>query len=99
MTSTVRFIAHFSINDKSEYKKYVEGFFPLLAKHGGKFLTYDDQPTVLEGEHAGGRTVMIEFESEDALMAWWNSDEYRALATSRHASTTTHSVYFIHSAQ
>jgi uncharacterized protein (DUF1330 family) len=52
---------------------------------------------VLEGTHAAGRTVILEFDSETALLGWWESPEYRDLATHRHAGTTTHAVYVVHS--
>lgn len=92
----VHFIAHLTINNKGLYRDYVKGFFPLLAEHGGRFLTYDDDVLVLEGERDGGRTVLIEFDSEGQLLTWWNSDAYRALADIRQASCTTHSVIVVH---
>lgn len=95
--STVRFIAHFTVTNRDEYRTYEKGFFPILRSHGGRFLTYDDAPTILEGTYEQGRTVVLEFDSEEALNAWWNSAEYIELAAHRHAGTTTHSVTVIHS--
>jgi uncharacterized protein (DUF1330 family) len=96
MSNPVHFIAHFSIDDAERYRIYEKGFFPILKAHGGHFVSYDDDVTVLEGERAPGRTVIIQFESEDALMGWWNSPEYRELAEHRWAGTTTHSVVMVH---
>ena len=93
----VWFIAHFTVDDPERYRVYEKGFFPILRAHGGRFLTYDDAPVVLEGAHAAGRTVLIEFDSEEALMGWWESPEYRELAAHRHAGTTTHAVCVVHS--
>jgi len=93
----VWFSAHFSVDDPATYRVYEQGFFPILKAHGGRFLTYDDAPVVLEGERAPGRTVLIEFPSEAALRGWWDSPEYRELAVHRHAGTTTHAVWFVHS--
>jgi uncharacterized protein (DUF1330 family) len=93
----VYFIAHLTVNDADGYLQYEKGFFPVLKPHGARFMTFDDDVLVLEGERAAGRTVMIEFPSEDALMTWWNSPEYRELAKIRHASCTTHSVSVVHS--
>lgn len=92
----VHFIAQFTIDDPARYRIYEQGFFPILAAHGGRFVTYDDAPVVLEGSLAPGRTVIIEFDSEAALLGWWESPEYRELATHRHAGTTTHSVVMVH---
>jgi uncharacterized protein (DUF1330 family) len=93
----VWFLAHFTVVDADRYRIYEKGFFPILKAHGGRFVTYDDAATVLEGRHEAGRTVLIEFDSEAALMGWWESPEYRELAEHRHAGTTTHAVYFLHS--
>jgi uncharacterized protein (DUF1330 family) len=93
---TVHFIAHLTVNDPDGYRTYEKGFFPILKAHGGRFLTYDDAPTVLEGERADGRTVLIEFDSEEQCLAWWNSQEYQELAEHRKASTTTHAIQIVH---
>ena len=92
----VHFIAHLTVKDRGLYRDYVKGFFPLLAEHGGRFLTYDDEVLVLEGQREAGRTVLIEFDSEQQLLDWWNSDAYRVLAAIRQASCTTHSVIVVH---
>ena len=92
----VHFIAHLTVKDRGLYRDYVKGFFPLLAEHGGRVLTYDDEVLVLEGDREGGRTVLIEFDSEKQLLDWWNSDAYRELAAIRQASCTTHSVIVVH---
>ena len=93
----VYFTAHFTVNDPDGYRIYEKGFFPILRAHEGQLLTYDDQPTILEGQRAEGRTVLIRFESEAACLGWWNSPEYVELAKFRHASTTTHSISILHS--
>ncbi|MGK0274171.1 MAG: hypothetical protein ACI9N0_000545 [Ilumatobacter sp.] len=93
----VYFIAHITVNDVEGYRNYEKGFFPVLKPSGARFVTYDDNVTVLEGERESGRTIMIEFPSEEALMIWWDSPEYRELAKVRQAAVTTHSVSVIHS--
>ena len=98
MADPVRFIAHFTVDDPARYRVYEKGFFPILKAHGGRFLTYDDGATVLEGGYTPGRTVILEFDSEEACLAWWESPEYRELAAHRHAGTTTHSIVIVHSA-
>ncbi len=95
-TKPVHFIAHFTVDDADTYHQYEKGFFPILKPSGATFITYDDNVTVLEGERAEGRTVIIQFPSEEALMTWWDSDEYQELAKIRHQGTTTHSVSIVH---
>ena len=48
--------------DPSEYRKYEKGFFPILKKHGGSFITFDDNPKHLEGtEPRSGRMIIFQF--------------------------------------
>jgi len=96
MSDAIHFIAHFTVTDAEKYRVYEKGFFPILKSHGGRFITYDDNVTILEGERAPGRTVIIEFDSYEKLMGWWNSPEYRALAEHRWAGTSTHSISIVH---
>lgn len=96
MSQPIHFIAHLTVNDPERYRVYEKGFFPILKAHGGRFVTYDDDVTILEGDRAEGRTVIIQWDSEEQLMGWWNSPEYQALAEHRRASCTTHSVSVVH---
>ena len=48
-------IANFTIHDKDEYRKYEKGFFPILKKHGGSFVTFDDNSKHLEGTEPRAR--------------------------------------------
>ena len=54
------------------------------------------EPAMSDDQPAPGRTVMIEFDSEEALSGRWELPEYRSLADCRHAGTTTRAVYFLH---
>ena len=93
----VRFVAPFTVDEPERYRIYEKGFFPILTSHGGRFLNFDDAPTVLEGEHEAGRTVLLEFGSQGDLMGELvGPPEDRELAEHRHASTATHEVYFVH---
>ena len=46
----VYMIANLQIHDADRYREYEKGFFPLLKKHGGEFITYDDNIVNVEGE-------------------------------------------------
>ncbi len=96
MSDPVHFVAHFTVNDPAGYRTYEKGFFPILKAHGGRFVTYDDAPVVLEGRHTPGRTVIIQFDSEQQCLDWWNSPEYQALAQHRRDATTSHSIVIVH---
>lgn len=90
-------IANFTIHDKDEYRKYEKGFFPLLKKHGGSFLTYDDNTTHLEGSDARtGRVVIFQFPSAAAAQTWYDDPEYQALSEYRRAGTELVSLTMVH---
>ena len=39
----VHVIANLVINDKDTYRVYEKGFFPLLKKYNGEFITFDNE--------------------------------------------------------
>ena len=82
-------VANFSIEDAGTYRTYEKGFFPILKKHGGEFLTYDDANANLEGpEPPQGRVVLFKFPSEAAAKGWYADPDYQALSEHRRAGTT-----------
>tara|TARA_B110000858_G_scaffold196515_1_gene255516 strand:+ start:23490 stop:23804 length:315 start_codon:yes stop_codon:yes gene_type:complete len=93
----VYLIANFTIDDTDEYRKYEKGFFPILKKYGGEFITFDDSHECLEGASPlEGRIVIFKFPSETAAKQWYSSDEYQALSEFRRASTTLKSLTMAH---
>jgi len=80
----VFFIANLNILDKETYRIYEKGFFPILKKHGGEFVTYDDSIEHLEGDTPlKGRIVIFKFPSEEAAKGWYNDPEYQKLSEYR----------------
>jgi uncharacterized protein (DUF1330 family) len=39
-------VANFEIEDAETYRSYEKGFFRILRKHGGLFITYDDETVI-----------------------------------------------------
>lgn len=93
----VFYIANFDIHDADKYRAYEEGFFPMLKKHGGSFITYDDASETIEGSSPRtGRIVLFQFPNEAAAKAWYADPEYQALAEHRRAGTHLHFLTRIH---
>ena len=44
----VYMVANLEIEDADSYRNYERGFFPILKKHGGRFVTFDDTVEHLE---------------------------------------------------
>lgn len=80
-------VAQIEITDRSQYSNYEAGFLEIFARFDGKMLAVDEQPKTLEGSWPFTRTVIIEFPSSEAALAWYRSNEYQALAKHRFASS------------
>ena len=61
----VYMIANLQIHDADNYRNYEKGFFPILKKHGGEFITYDDNVINVEGDNdVKGRVIIFSFPNE-----------------------------------
>ena len=93
----VYIIANFEIEDTDTYRKYEKGFFAILQRHDGTFLTYDDKSITLEGPDAPpGRLVIFQFPSEDKALSWYNDPDYQTLSEFRRAGTKLHFITMVH---
>ena len=69
--------AHMDINDTEKLTAYAEQAGPAIEAHGGKFLARGGRVVTMEG-YDQQRVVVTEFESLDAAVACYNSDDYQA---------------------
>lgn len=77
-----------SVTNKDVYRKYEKGFFSILKKHRGEFITYDDNAETLEGDSPReGRMIIVKFPSEQAAKKWYNDPEYQTLSEYRREGT------------
>ena len=83
-------IVNLQIHDGDMYRNYEKGFFPILKKHGGEFITYDDNIVNVEGDNdVTGRIIIFSFPNEGAADNWYNDPEYQEISKFRRESTTT----------
>ena len=86
----VYMLVNLVVHDAAEYRKYEKGFFPLLKRHSGEFITFDDRPQTLEGSAPrSGRVIIFKFPSEDQATRWYADPDYQALSAHRRAGTKT----------
>ena len=71
-------VANFSLTNPVGYKAYVAAVLPTLESHGAEILVADYESKALEGK-SGSVTVVIRFESPEALNAWYQSPEYQTI--------------------
>jgi len=94
---SVYVVANLEIEDAEMYRTYEKGFFRILRRHGGNFLTYDDATENFEGfEPLMGRVVIFTFPSVDAARAWYNDPAYQALSEHRRAGTRLKFLTLVH---
>ncbi len=93
----VYMVVNLSVTDKDTYRKYEKGFFPLLKKYQGEFITYDDQPVHLEGTAPrSGRMIIFSFPSEQAAKEWYADVDYQAISEFRRAGTRMEFLTLVH---
>jgi uncharacterized protein (DUF1330 family) len=76
---TAYFIAHGTVQSPEKMQRYVELAGPIVARHGGRWLTTGDVKSVLTGTHAHKRTAIFEFPSVAHAEAWFNDPEYKRI--------------------
>ena len=92
----VYMVANLEIEDADSYKNYERGFFPILKKHGGRFVTFDDTVEHLEGHTpVKGRIIIFDFPSEGRAKEWFNDPEYQELSKIRRSSTSIASLTMV----
>jgi uncharacterized protein (DUF1330 family) len=93
----VYLVGNFIVDDATRYREYEKGFFPLLKRHGGEFITYDDKHETLEGAAPRqGRIVMFRFPTEQQARNWWADADYQALSEHRRVGTRLEFLTLIH---
>jgi uncharacterized protein (DUF1330 family) len=88
----VYLIAQLNIHDRETYAKYGSGFMDIFSRYGGRLLSVDESPKVLEGECRHTRTVLLEFPSEELALSWYHSVEYQDLSRHRRAASSANLV-------
>ena len=93
----VYMIANVVVDDATRYREYEKGFFPILKRHGGEFVTFDDSIATLEGSAPpSGRIVLFRFPSEAAARAWYDDPDYQELSEHRPAATDLKFLTLVH---
>ena len=81
------FVAQYKVNEPDLYREYQGGAGPTIQAHGAELVVFDAAAETMEGSPPGPQTVILKFESTEALKAWYNSEEYQAVVGKRLAAT------------
>jgi uncharacterized protein (DUF1330 family) len=82
-------IAEHIITNQPKFEEYRDKAGPMIAKHGGRYLTKGGSHILPEGGHwKPERVVIIEFPDITSLNAWYTSPEYQPLIALRKECTS-----------
>jgi uncharacterized protein (DUF1330 family) len=82
------FVVNSTVDDPALLDEYVRAATSAPPTVAMKVLAADTESQPVEGEPAGRRTVILEFESEDDFHTWYDSPGYQAVVGKRLAATT-----------
>jgi uncharacterized protein (DUF1330 family) len=89
-------IAEHIVTDPAKFQEYVTKVRPMIAKHGGRYLTKGATHKLPEGGHwKPERVVIIEFPDMDAFETFYNSSEYHPLIALRKSCTSNQDMLFV----
>jgi uncharacterized protein (DUF1330 family) len=72
-------IAELVVSNSEGYQEYREKVPAVIAQYGGRYLVRAGDSKVLEGTGESGRMVVLEFDSPERALEWYNSPEYQAI--------------------
>jgi uncharacterized protein (DUF1330 family) len=82
-------IAEHVITDAAKFEEYRAAVAPMIARHGGRYLTKAGSHRLPEGgQWQPERVVIIEFPDMAALDRWYRSPEYQPFIALRKACTS-----------
>ena len=76
-------IAELEVTNMAGYEEYRRQVPATIAAYGGRYVVRAGEATLLEGSDVPGRMVVLEFDSPEKAMAWYNSPEYQAILPHR----------------
>jgi uncharacterized protein (DUF1330 family) len=89
------FLSEVDVANPEAYEAYRTRVLPTVEKFGGRFLVRGGEPKAIEGGGFASRVIVIEFDSPEQVMAWYNCPEYQAIVPIRHANATTRAARLI----
>lgn len=80
-------VLDFSVQDLPGFLPYVEAIPAFIERYGGRYLIRGAEPTVMEGDWAPERLVVLEFPSRKNAQAFLPDPQAQALFDVRHRTT------------
>jgi len=84
---TAYLVLDFSVKDLRGFLPYAEAIPAFIEKHGGRYVVRGVEPTVMEGDWAPARMVILEFPSRENAQAFLADPDAQTLFALRHRTT------------
>jgi len=78
-----------AIHDLASFLPYISAIPAFIEKHGGKYVVQGAEPTVMVGDWAPERMVILEFPSRQNAKAFLDDPDAQALFAVRRRTTTS----------
>ena len=78
-------IVHLTVTSPEGFADYANQVPATIAAHGGEYLVRGGHTSVLEGEMAQDRHVVLRFPDRAAAEGWYASPEYQEIISIRFA--------------
>jgi uncharacterized protein (DUF1330 family) len=82
-------VLDFSIHDLAAFMPYVDAIPAFIERHRGKYIVRGVEPTVMEGDWAPERMVILEFPSRENAKAFLADPDAQTLFDVRHKTTNS----------
>lgn len=82
-------VLDFAVRDLRGFQPYIAAIPAFIEKHGGRYIVRGVEPTVMEGDWAPQRVVILEFPSRENATAFLADPEAQDLFAIRHRTTTS----------
>jgi uncharacterized protein (DUF1330 family) len=82
-------VLDFVVHDFPGFLPYIAAIPAVFGRHGGRYLVQGTVPTVVEGDCAPERLVIIEFPSRADAQGFLDDPEAQPLFALRHKTTTS----------
>ena len=80
-------VLDFSVQDLAGFRPYIANIPAFIEKHGGRYIVRGAEPTVMEGDWAPERMVILEFPARENAKAFLDDQDAQALFEIRHKTT------------
>lgn len=87
-------VADVTVTNPEPYIEYQRKVPAIVAQYGGKYLVRAGAMHPREGDLGIRRLVVVEFESMDAALRFYESDDYAPLLKLRKETTQSHLAFF-----